>query len=476
MIRKQSGLLGWNGVLARLLITAVMIGVLATARPSEPWAWPVLVAALLSFLAGTFLMHHHELWSLGLLSYAALSAAVITGMPGSNALILVLVPVTDVAVMTFVRTPRLRRNQPIIALGIGCALAYGVSTALYDRTSSWLLSQLLWTAVLILFGLNRRHDELRVQQTAKLLDQTVLAQREHSRAAALDERTRIARELHDVLAHSLGALSVQLELAEALLSEKDDREAALDRIRRSRRLAVQGLTEARNAVATLRQDQVPALPEALESLTAHHGQDHGGIPSFTVTGEVRAVDPGVVVALLGAARESLTNAARHAPGRPAEVDLIYSPTAVRLEIRNRLGPPAMRPEGPRGPRPLRPEKERSEPTAGSSAAKPAGAGGQASPPLSPAEDRGTAAGAGYGLVGMRERLASEPTAGSSAAKPAGAGGQASPPLSPAEDRDTAAGAGFGLAGMRERLALVGGELSAGVVDGEWVVVAEVEDE
>ncbi|GAA1508762.1 sensor histidine kinase [Kribbella lupini] len=409
MTRKQAGLLGWNGVLARLLITAVTIGVLATARPSEPWAWPVLVAALLSFLAGTFLMHRHELWALGLLSYAALSAAVVTGMPGSNALILVLVPVTDVAVMTFARTPRLRRNQPIIAVGIGCVIVYAVSAALYDRTSSWFLSQLLWTAVLILFGLNRRYDELRAEQTRQLLDQTVLAQREHSRAAALDERTRIARELHDVLAHSLGALSVQLELAEALLSEKDDREAALDRIRRSRRLAVQGLVEARNAVATLRQDQVPALPEALQTLAQQHGQHHGRTPRFTVTGEPRPLDSGVVVALLGAARESLTNAARHAPGHPVELDLAYSPTAVRLKIRNRLGTAAMRPEGPRGPRPLRPERER--------------------------------------------------------------GG-------PADDWEVAArpSTGYGVAGMRERLALVGGRLSAGTVGGEWVVVAEVADE
>jgi signal transduction histidine kinase len=397
LIRKQA-LLGWNGVLARLLITAVTIGVLATARPAEAWAWPLLVGALLSFLAGTFLMHRYEVVALGLLAYAALSAAVVTGMPGSNALILVLVPLTDVAVMTFTHTPRIRRDQPIIAVGIGCLIMYGVSAALYDRTSSWLLSQLLWTAVLILFGLNRRYDELRNQQTAKLLDQTVRAQREHSRAAALDERTRIARELHDVLAHSLGALSVQLELAEALLSEKDDRDAALDRIRRSRRLAVQGLTEARNAVATLRQDQVPALPEALQSLVEHHGQDHGSKPHFTLTGKARPVDSGVVVALLGAARESLTNAARHAPGRPVEVNLTYSPAAVRLEIRNQLKPPAMRPE---------------RETSGA------------------ADDWVTSA----------------------------------PPST-----------GFGVAGMRERLALVGGSLSAGVVDREWVVVAEVADE
>ncbi|MEV6286521.1 histidine kinase [Kribbella sp. NPDC051770] len=425
MTRKQP-LLGWTGILARLLITAVVAGVLVTADPAESWAWPVLVVSLLSFLAGTFLMHRHELWSLGLLSYAALSAAVVVGMPGSNALILVLVPVTDVAVMTFTRTPELRRNQPIIAVGIGCLVAYAVSAALFDRTSSWFLSQLLWTAVLILFGLNRRHDELRNQQTSALLDQTRLAQREHARAAALDERTRIARELHDVLAHSLGALSVQLELAEALLSEKHDSEAALDRIRHSRRLAVQGLTEARNAVATLRQDQVPALVDALSTLTTHHTEDHTAPAHFTTTGAARPLAPGVVVALLGAARESLTNAARHAPGQPVEAHLTYHPTGVRLEIRNpltqpRLSSAGMRPDRPHGLRPLRPEGRRSGPEGGEAASGPDGDG------------------AGGGSV-------------------------------------HSAAVGYGLAGMRERVALVGGTLSAGIVDGEWVVVAEVADE
>jgi len=64
------------------------------------------------------------------------------------------------------------------------------------------------------FGLNRRQYEVQARQTEQLLEQTRLAQNEHARAAALEERGRIARDLHDVLAHSLGALSVQLEVAE----------------------------------------------------------------------------------------------------------------------------------------------------------------------------------------------------------------------------------------------------------------------
>jgi signal transduction histidine kinase len=90
------------------------------------------------------------------------------------------------------------------------------------RVETWYLSQLIWLILLPMFGMSCRQFEIQARQTGQLLRQTQLAQQEHARAAALDERGRIARELHDVLAHSLGALNVQLELAEALLDERQD--------------------------------------------------------------------------------------------------------------------------------------------------------------------------------------------------------------------------------------------------------------
>ncbi|TWD82857.1 signal transduction histidine kinase [Kribbella amoyensis] len=369
---------GESGWLGRLLTSGVAVAVLATARPAEPWAWFVLAAGFAAFLIGTFLMTAREWWAFGLLGYAVVSSALIAGMPGSNALVLVLVSITDIAVMPFGRG---RRNRPIIVAGVATALAYGGSALLFDRDLTWWLGQLGWAAVLIAFGLNRRQYEIQARQTEQLLAQTRVAQREHARAAALDERARIARELHDVLAHSLGALSVQLELAEALLEDRQDPAAALDRVQRSRKLARQGLTEARNAVAALRSDDVPALPEALATLAEQHRRDHGTTVRVTVDGAPGVLDSAAVVALLGAAREALTNAARHAAGRPVQVHLTGG-TGVRLEVRNPI------PEQP------------------------------------------------------------------------GDGGEA----------------GFGLTGMRERLALVGGTLTAGPVGTEWVVVAEVTGE
>jgi signal transduction histidine kinase len=363
------------------MTSAVSIGVLATARPEPRWVWVVLGAGLLAFLAGTFLMNYRPHWALGFLAYASISSALVTGVSGSNALVLVLVPLTDVAVMAHPW-----RNRPIIAVGISCAGAVAVSAWWWDRSTSWYLTQLMWIAILVAFGLNRRQYEVQARQTAQLLEQTQLAQQEHTRAAALDERGRIARDLHDVLAHSLGALSVQLELAEALLADRNDTAGALDRVRRSRRLAVQGLVEARSAVAALRSDEAPALPDALTTLAEQHEKDHQTKVTMTKSGTARPIASGITVALLGAAREALTNAGKHAPTQPIDVQLDYGDN-LRLTIRN---PIAMGP-------------------------------GRSSDPAGPA---------GYG---------------------------------------------FGLAGMRERLALVGGKLAAGPDGDGWLVIAEVAD-
>ncbi|MGW1345510.1 sensor histidine kinase [Kribbella sp. NPDC002412] len=370
---------GESGWLGRGLTTVVAVAVLSTSRPVEPWAWFVLGGGLAVFLAGTVLMTVRPGLAYGLLASVAVGNALIAGMEGSNALVLVLVAVADIAVMDFRRRGDSagcrNSNRPIVGVGTGVVVAFALSAAWFDQPDSWYFSQLLWTAVLAAFGLNRRQYEVQVRQTEELLEQTRRAQSQQSRAAALEERGRIARDLHDVLAHSLGALSVQLELAEALLDERDDRAAALDHIRRSRRLAVQGLSEARNAVAALRADDVPELPQALAALAEQHEADHRVAVRLSVEGAAQT-ESGVTVALLNAAREALTNAAKHAPGHRVDVELRYA-DGVRLAVRN---------------------------------------------------------------------------------------------------KGVTAGEGFGLAGMRERLALIGGTLTAGPDGDDWLVVAEVPHE
>jgi hypothetical protein len=132
-------------------------------------------------------------------------------------------------------------------------------------------------AAALLLGFNRRQYMARVEQGDLLLAQAERARREQARAATLEERTRIAREIHDVLAHSLGALAVQLDVTEALLDNGADTTVLRAHVARARRLAVDGLTEARRAVTALRED-TPPLPVLLDGLLAQYRADSGALP------------------------------------------------------------------------------------------------------------------------------------------------------------------------------------------------------
>lgn len=187
-----------------------------------------------------------------------------------------------------------------------------------------------------LIGVTRRQYVAQGRAAEALVAQTRQAQAASRRAAALDERTRIAREIHDVLAHALGGLTVQLEAAELVLSEQGDVEGALERIRGCRRTAREGLEEARRAVAALRSD-APPLPESLTGLLESHRRQ-GDQGELVVEGTARALTPEVTLALMRTVQEALTNARRHAPGSAVSVRLIYEPSTTRVIVTNDAAP------------------------------------------------------------------------------------------------------------------------------------------
>jgi signal transduction histidine kinase len=184
-------------------------------------------------------------------------------------------------------------------------------------------------AAAALAGRYRRAYRTQTEQAQALLAETRRAQFEAERAAALDERSRIAREIHDVLAHSLGALGIQLQAAEVMLSERHDIDRALRSLAGARRLVDEGLTETRRAVRALRTD-APPLPDALAALV----DDRPG--ALTISGEPYALGPVASLALLRVAQEAVTNAAKHADGKPATIALDYSEDGVALRVENAL--------------------------------------------------------------------------------------------------------------------------------------------
>jgi signal transduction histidine kinase len=187
----------------------------------------------------------------------------------------------------------------------------------------------------MLIGQNTRSYRIQAEQNARLLAQAERLREEQARTAALDERTRIAREVHDVLAHSLGALGLQIQLVRAVLTDSGDVPRAVDLLDQARRMASDGLRETRRAVHALRGD-IPPLPEGLAELSATHQRQHGAPVSFEISGEPRPLSPDAGLAITRAAQEALVNTAKHAPQQPVEVRLDYTGGSTRLVVTNPL--------------------------------------------------------------------------------------------------------------------------------------------
>jgi signal transduction histidine kinase len=183
------------------------------------------------------------------------------------------------------------------------------------------------------------------------------ARAEAARVVA-DERLRIARELHDVVAHSMSLIAVQAGVGAHLLH--DDPAAAEKALTVIADTSSDALAQTRSVIGLLRSgdDAQPSVPglAALEPLV--QGVRDAGLPvDLRVEGAVRDVPAAVDLAAYRIVQEALTNAVRHAPGRPVTVRLARDDAGLSVDVD--------------------------------------GAGGGATPPA------GT--GSGYGLVGLRER-------------------------------------------------------------------------
>jgi signal transduction histidine kinase len=245
------------------------------------------------------------------------------------------------------------------------------------------------------FGLTRRAYVLRAEEAEAALEQARRAHAAENQASALAERARIAREIHDVLAHSLAAVSVNLQAAEGLLGELpaasrgSEVEKAMECIERAVAFTRDGMTETRRAIIALREgadtgDGTAAAPTAgamqsagaapaagpapsrlvaeLRKLTEEHRADGDAVIDLELIGEPRPVGAEAALTAYRTAQEALTNARKHAPGEPVTVGLTFASAALEVRVVN---------------------------------------------PLPPADGAGPLAhtGAGYGLTGLRERAA-----------------------------------------------------------------------
>jgi signal transduction histidine kinase len=232
--------------------------------------------------------------------------------------------------------------SPPFAAAVGAAVTAGVVVALATTTRAGaadIASSALLCAVLGVTGALLRRYRVSQERTELLLAQLEEARDDQARAAAAQERASIARDLHDVLAHSLSGLSIQLEMVRKLAGKAEapaELRAAIDD---AAGLAKEGLAGARDAVGALRRDNRLGADQ-LGELVEHFRRDFGLAVAYTVSGTPRPVGPDLGLALYRVTGEALTNVARHAVGASTRVELCYDPAAVRLAVTDDGGEPS----------------------------------------------------------------------------------------------------------------------------------------
>ncbi|MFV0459509.1 MAG: sensor histidine kinase [Actinomycetales bacterium] len=231
------------------------------------------------------------------------------------------------------------------ALPVSFGLRLAAASAVIVSVAAWLAEApgrgLINGAVLaavVVIGVLRRQVRVAAERERLVAAQLVDAHRALAESAARDERARIARDLHDVLAHSLGGLVVQLDALEALVEAGRTGDLA-QRAKTARQLAADGLRDARAAVRVLN-DREPVdlgvLVDQINDLVATEVA-LGGDVTAEVADLTGAVTPGVVATFREAAREALTNARKHAPGQPVTLTMSSVGGRIRLIVSNPLG-------------------------------------------------------------------------------------------------------------------------------------------
>jgi signal transduction histidine kinase len=227
-----------------------------------------------------------------------------------------------------------RRNRAAVAFALAAAAtwvgwSYAVGAGDENTLPSVLLGAVAWAG-----GRAMRRREQLVDALGDRAQQLEREREERVRALVADERARIARELHDVVAHSVSVMVVQAQAGPRLVGDTEQSTAAFESIEASGREA---LVELRRLLGVLRtaDEQLAIGPQpglaSLEGLVQQF-QDAGLPVELRIEGERAVLPPGVDLSAYRIVQEALTNALKHAGPARAEVRVRYAATAVELEI------------------------------------------------------------------------------------------------------------------------------------------------
>jgi signal transduction histidine kinase len=342
-------------------LAVIAVGVVATAafqthpEPGVHGQHLAVSVALVVFAVGTMAVVRLSAAApqvqLPLLVLDVLSAATLVALQPNGPGFLGVFPAVSAAAL---RLPS-RSSAAVAGIAIA-ALAFAWALGGHHPAAGVILNEFGVAGFFLLATIARRFREAneRSHQLIVELEETRAAQ---AQAAALGERQRLAREMHDVLAHSLSGLVLNLESARLIAERGDTDPEVSDAIGRAHRLAKTGLEEARRAIGMLRDDALPG-PQRLAELAAEFEGDTGVACTFAVEGDQRELGADSRLTVYRVAQEALTDIRKHACADRVEVRLAYAPAGARLTVED-----------------LRSDNHR--------------------PPLG--------GGTGYGLTGMRER-------------------------------------------------------------------------
>jgi signal transduction histidine kinase len=227
---------------------------------------------------------------------------------------------------------------PAAAAGGAITVALGITIALTQHPAAQsVIAAVLLCLLLGVTGRFIRHGRESQDQAELLLAELQDAREAEAAAAALAERSRIAGELHDVLAHALSGLAIQLQGARKLAEAEPVSPGLRVAIGRSAELAREGLADARQAVGALRGDRLPTAGQ-IGALVEDFRRDTGTSVSLQVEGTPRRLSAEANLALYRGAQEALTNIVRYAPGAIATVTVRYAPDRTVLTVANAQPP------------------------------------------------------------------------------------------------------------------------------------------
>ncbi|ATZ25909.1 Sensor histidine kinase DesK [Streptomyces lavendulae subsp. lavendulae] len=240
-----------------------------------------------------------------------------------------------------------RTTVAVVTVPVGLSAAAELLAKPEHSTTSFFTSSLVF-GIVGLLGYSLRAVRL---ARGQLVVQETLTEEERARRTLLEERSRIARELHDVVAHHMSVISIQAQVAPHLVENPS--EELKENLAGIRENALEALTELRRVLGVLRSEQPgdPAAPQhpqpTLAELDGLVDNVRGaGLDVVTeVAGIRRPLAPGVELTAYRIVQEALSNCLRHAPGSRVEVGIAYGPRELHLCVSNsapsRAAPPSV---------------------------------------------------------------------------------------------------------------------------------------